>query len=182
MLQTNFTPFPELKTERLLLRKLTMADAEDIFFLRSDETVLEFIVREPAASIEEAITFIQRINTSVGTNESILWGITLRNNPAEVIGTICYWQLQPENYRAEIGYALRPQHWRKGIMKEAILKVLDYGYNTMQLHSIEARINPENIASSAILESTGFIREGYLKEEFFFRNKFFDTAIYSRLR
>jgi [ribosomal protein S5]-alanine N-acetyltransferase len=182
MLQPNFTPFPELTTDRLLLRRLTMDDAPAIFFLRSNETVLKFIGREPAASIEEAIAFIQRINTAIDTNESILWGITLQDNPTEVIGTICYWRLQPENYRTEIGYALHPGHWRKGIMKEAIQKVLEYGFETMKLHSVEARTSGDNIASGAILEATGFIKEGHLKEEFFFRGEFSDSIIYSRLQ
>ncbi len=182
MLQPNFTPFPELTTDRLLLRRLTMDDAPAIFFLRSNETVLKYIGREPAASIEEAIAFIQRIDNAIDSNESILWGITLRDNPTEVIGTICYWRLQPENYRTEIGYALHPGHWRKGIMKEAIQKVLEYGFETMKLHSVEARTSGDNIASGAILEATGFVKEGHLKEEFFFRGEFSDSIIYSRLQ
>ncbi|MEO7983368.1 MAG: GNAT family N-acetyltransferase, partial [Bacteroidota bacterium] len=150
MLQPNFTPFPELKTERLLLRRLTMEDAPAIFFLRSDERVLQFIGREPAQSIEEVAAFIQRIHDAVDANESILWAITLRDNPALTIGTICYWRLQRENYRAEIGYALHPEYWRKGIMKEAILEVLDYGFGRMNLHSVEARTTKENLGSAAV--------------------------------
>jgi [ribosomal protein S5]-alanine N-acetyltransferase len=182
MLQPNFTPFPELKTERLLLRRLTMDDKPEIFFLRSDERVLRFIGREPAVSIEEAVAFIQRISDAVDANESIMWAITLKDNPAKLIGNICYWQLQPENYRAEIGYSLHPDHWRKGIMKEAILKVLEYGFQVLKLHSIEARTSPDNIASAAVLEATGFVKEAHLKEEFFFGGKFLDTLIYSRLQ
>ncbi|MCY7310927.1 MAG: GNAT family N-acetyltransferase [Chitinophagaceae bacterium] len=182
MLTPDFTPFPELKTKRLLLRRITMDDAAAIFFLRSDETVLKFIGKEPAASMEEAKAFIQRVNDAIDANESIIWAITLQHNPEEVIGTICYWRLQPENYRAEIGYALHPKHWRKGIMKEAIVEVLDYGFETMKLHSIEARTSTDNIASGSILEATGFVKEAHLKEEFFFRGEFSDTIIYSRLQ
>ena len=181
MLQQNFTPFPALKTNRLLLRRITMNDAPAIFFLRSDETVLKYIGKEPAASVKEAEEFIQRINKAVDADESIMWGISWQDNPTEVIGTICYWRLQPENYRAEIGYALHPAHWRKGIMKEAICKVLEYGFNSMNLHSVEARTSVDNFASGAILTATGFIKEAHLKEEFFFRGGFSDTIIYSRL-
>lgn len=158
-----------------------MNDAPAIYFLRSDERVMKFIGKEPAASIQEAEEFIQRINKAIETNESILWGICLQNNPEEVIGTICYWRLQPQNFRAELGYALHPEFWRKGFMKEAIDKVLEYGFGIMKLHSIEARINTENIASGLILEATGFVKEGHLKEEFFFRGVFSDSVIYSRL-
>ena len=87
-----------------------------------------------------------------------------------------------EHYRAEIGYVLDPAYWRKGIMKETILRTLDYGFSTLGLHSVEARINPHNIASASVLESTGFVREAYFKEDFFHRGKFEDTAVYSRLQ
>jgi ribosomal-protein-alanine N-acetyltransferase len=130
----------------------------------------------------EAEEFISKINKSVEENESILWGITLLNEPSVIIGTICLWNFKKEHYRGEIGYMLHPDHWRKGIMKEAINCVVDYGVTILGLHSIEALLSPENIASSAVLESTGFIKEGHLKESFYFNGKFEDTAIYSRLK
>ncbi len=181
MLQFHFSPFPELKTGRLILRRLTPDDAPAMFLLRSNESVLKHIGREPIVTLKEAAEFIEGINNFINKNESILWGIALSNDPATIIGTICYWQLQPENYRAEIGYALHPDHWRKGIMKEAIIKVLEYGFGTMKLHSVEARLSISNTASIAILEKTGFVKEGHLKDEFFFRGKFEDSLIYSRL-
>lgn len=182
MMTVLFHPFPELSTERLLLRKLTPYDAPEIFFLRSDEAVMKYIDKERTASVEEAEDYIRYITREINTNRAILWGIALKENPDTVIGTICYWQIQKEHYRAELGYALHPDHWRKGIMKETIRKVLEYGFNVMQLHSIEAHINPANTASAAILKSAGFVQEGYFKESFFFRGKFLDTAVYSRLR
>jgi [ribosomal protein S5]-alanine N-acetyltransferase len=182
MLQLNFTPFPELTTERLLLRKITMADAPAIFYLRSDQLVLQYLSKAPAASIKEAEDFITRITNDLNNNDGILWGITLNEAPESIIGTICYWRLDKAHYRAELGYALAPAYWRKGIMKEAIIKVLDYGYSVMGLHSIEGRISPGNIASASILEATGFVREAYFKEDFFYDGKFEDTAVYSRLQ
>ncbi|HET6723363.1 MAG TPA: GNAT family protein [Chitinophagaceae bacterium] len=182
MLELNFTPFPELKTQRLLLRRLEKTDANEMFFLRSDDDVLRYLGKEPASSVKEAEEFIAKINKAVDENESILWGITLASDPSVIIGTICLWNFKPENYRGEIGYLLNPNYWRKGIMKEAIICVIDYGFNVLKLHSIEALLSPENIASSAILESTGFIKEGHLKESFYFRGEFGDTLIYSKLK
>ena len=182
MLVLNFAPFPELKTGRLLLRKLESADANEMFFLRSDENVLRYLGREPATSIKEVEEFIEKINKNVDENESILWGIALLNDPSVIIGTICLWNFKKEHYRGEIGYLLHPGHWRKGIMKEAIHAVVDYGFDSLDLHSIEALLNPENIGSSAVLESTGFVKEAHLKESFYFNGKFEDTAIYSKLK
>jgi len=182
MLALNFTPFPELKTERLLLRKLEKSDANEMFFLRSNENVLRYLGREPTTSIKEAEEFIEKINKNVDENESILWGIALLNDASVIIGTICLWNFKKEHFRGEIGYLLHPGHWRKGIMKEAINAVVEYGFNDLGLHSIEALLSPENIGSSAVLESTGFVKEAHLKESFYFNGKFGDTAIYSKLK
>jgi ribosomal-protein-alanine N-acetyltransferase len=181
MLDLDFFPFPELKTERILLRKIKMEDAPEIFFLRSDEKVLRFIGKEPATSLKEAEDFINLVNAALTSNESIIWAITLRDNPHQVIGTICFWQIQPENYRAEIGYVLHPDFWRRGIMKETIQKVLEYGFKSMKLHRVEARISAGNIASAATLEATGFVKEAHLKEDYFFRGNFEDTIIYGQI-
>ncbi|MEQ1797836.1 MAG: GNAT family N-acetyltransferase [Lacibacter sp.] len=182
MLHLNFHPFPELKTERLLLRKMTVNDSPELFFLRSDKQVLEFIGKEPAANEEAVKEFIKTINLDIDANQAIMWGIALQENPSILIGNICYWRIQSQHHRAEIGYTLHPGYWRKGIMKEAVLKVMEFGFEEMKLHSIEARISSGNLASAAILRSTGFVQEGYLKEEFCFRNKFYDTIIFSKLK
>jgi ribosomal-protein-alanine N-acetyltransferase len=181
MLQLNFTPFPKLETERLLLRRIELEDAQEILFLRSDQNIIRYLNKVPAKNLQEAKDFIKDIHEYIRDNESILWGIALKDSPAKIIGTICLWQFQKEHYRAEIGYVLHPEQWRKGIMKEAILKVIDYAFNTLQLHSLAGMIDPANAASAAILESTGFTREGYFKEDFYFKGKFYDTAVYSRL-
>src|SRR4030095_9927647 len=182
MLALNFTPFPELETERLLLRKLKASDANEMFFLRSDENVLRYLGKEPEKTIAETEEFINKINNAADENESILWGITFLDGPSIVNGTICLWNFKKEHSRSEIGYILHPDHWRKGIMKEAINAVVDYGFTVLGLHSIEALLSPENIASSSVLESTGFIKEGHLKESIYFNGVFEDTAIYSKLQ
>jgi ribosomal-protein-alanine N-acetyltransferase len=180
MLDVNFNPFPELKTERLLLRKVTDADTEQIFKLRSDEKVMKYIGKKPIATMDEARDWVKLIRDSLENNSGITWGISEIENTS-LIGTIGLWRIIKENYRAEIGYMLQPQYWKKGLTKEAILKVADYGFHQMKLHSIEAHISPQNLASARVLEKTGFVREAYFKEDFFFGNKFEDTAIYSLL-
>jgi [ribosomal protein S5]-alanine N-acetyltransferase len=181
MLEPNFNPFPELKTERLLLRRMSMDDANELFFLRSDASVMKYINKEPTSSIDDVKAFIQRINSDIDSNYVIMWALCFQDNPAKMIGLICCWQIRREHYRAEIGFTLHPDHWKKGLMKEALRKVIDYGFNTMQLHSIDAHIDPRNHASAALLKSTGFVREAYFKEDYFFRGEFLDTAIYSLL-
>lgn len=181
MLEVNFSPFPELTTTRLLLRKLASADAEQLLTLRSEEKVMKYIGKKPMENIDEANAFITLINDNVSNNSGINWAITLKEEPGKLLGVIGLWRIMKEHYRAEIGYMLLPEHWRKGITKEAILKVIDYGFKELKLHSIQGNISAINIASAKTLESTGFVREAFFKEDFFFDGKFEDTAIYSIL-
>lgn len=180
MLNVNFDPFPELKTERLLLRKITDTDIEQIFKLRSDINVMKYIGKKPIVLMEEAKDWVKLIKDSLSMNSGITWGIT-KIDQTTLIGTIGLWRIIKENYRAEIGYMLLPEYWKKGFTKEAILKVLKYGFEEMNLHSIEARITPKNVGSATVLERTGFVREAYFKEDYFFDGVFQDTAIYSLL-
>lgn len=180
MLQPNFTPFPTITTGRLILREVTTKDADDIFFLRSNEAVLKYLDKEPEKSVEETIAWTEIVKQNQDNNDGILWGITLHESNI-VIGTICYWRMQKEHYRAEIGYALHPAHQGRGIMDEAIKAVLHYGFKIMGLHSVEANINPANEASGKLLEKNGFVQEAYFRENYYFNGKFIDSVIYSLL-
>jgi ribosomal-protein-alanine N-acetyltransferase len=105
----------------------------------------------------------------------------MRESPAVLIGSIGYWRLIKEHYRAEVGYMLNALLWRKGIMKEALNKIITFGFDELKLHSIEAHINTANTASAGILTSSGFIQEAYFKENYFFEGTFRDTKVYSLL-
>jgi len=181
MLEPVFSPFPEITTQRLLLRSIEKTDAPEILFLRSDETVMQYIDREKTKTLEEAEEFINKIKTAAETNEGIMWAIALIDQPDILIGTIGFWRLIKQHYRAEVGYMLHPAHWNKAIMQEALLAAVKYGFGSMKLHSIEAHINPDNVASGVLLEKCGFTREAYFKEDFYFRGKFIDSAVYSLL-
>jgi ribosomal-protein-alanine N-acetyltransferase len=179
MLDISFTPFPTLSTERLLLRKIDDADIDQVFRLRSDKTSLEFLDKPVMQNKSEASLLINKITNDAATNQGITWGIALKENPGLLIGTIGLWRIIKEHYRAEIGYMLLPEYFRKGYMKEAIISVNTFGFEEMKLHSIEANINPANAGSAAVLRSTGYTREAYFRENFYFNGMFKDSEIYS---
>ncbi len=149
----NFKPFPILNTERLVLRKLGKNDTKEIFFLRSNEIVIQYIEKEPLQSVDEATLFIHKINQFINNNESITWGIELDN---KMIGTICLWNFSPDNTIADIGYDLHPNFHQQGIMSEAIKKVLDFGFNVLGFEHIEAYTHQKNIASIQLLKKHHF--------------------------
>jgi ribosomal-protein-alanine N-acetyltransferase len=178
MLLLNFDPFPSLSTERLNLRGLSDEDEKEVFFLRSDKEMLQFLDGDPAQSIDEARQWIRTINDGIDGNQYIAWAIALKNDP-RLIGTITFWNITKEHYRAEIGYALHPLFQGRGLMQEAVTVVLNYGFNIIRLHSVEANVNPNNTRSIQLLERNGFVWEAYHRENYYYNGHFLDSAIYS---
>lgn len=148
-----------LKTERLTLRQLVSSDDNEIFALRSNENVNKYLGRKPAKSIDDAKTFIQTINENIQSDGSFYWAVTL-NGTGKLIGTICLFDFSDDNLKAEIGYELLPYCQGKGIMQEAISKVIDFGIQRIGLTSIEAYSHAENQHSTRLLEKLNFKMNG----------------------
>ncbi len=181
MLEINFHPFKNLETERLLLRRLAETDVAEILELRSNPETMKFIPRPIAKTKEEALAHFKMIDDKIENNEGINWAITLKGNP-KLIGIIGHYRIQPENHRCEIGYMILPQYNGQGIVTEAIKVVLEYGFTDLQMHSIEAVIDPENKASERVLQKNGFVKEAHIIENELWDGKFWDTVIYSILK
>jgi ribosomal-protein-alanine N-acetyltransferase len=180
MLNINFSPFPNLETERLQLRRLVNDDFKEVFLLRSNKEIMKYIPRPLAETMEDALEHISAINSKIESNEGINWAITLKND-SKLIGIIGHYRLKPEHYRAEIGYMLLPEYYGKGIMTEAIKEAVKYGFEVMKLHSIEAIIDPRNSASEKVLQKNGFIKEAHFIENEYYEGEFLDTVVYSIL-
>lgn len=180
MSQFSFLPFTNLSSDRLLLRQITSEDVHEIFALRSNANVMKYVPRPLCKNLNDAIELINMIEQKLILNEGINWAITLKGNNT-LIGFIGHYQIKWEHFRSEIGYMLLPGFEGKGIMTEAIKVVIEYGFNDMKMHSLEAVIDPENIASARVLEKNNFIKEAHFKENGFFDGKFIDAVVYSLL-
>ncbi|HEY6976084.1 MAG TPA: GNAT family N-acetyltransferase [Chitinophagaceae bacterium] len=178
MLNLNFTPFPDLITERLILRRLQTEDANEIFVLRSSDEVNRFLGRPKATTIDEARQFINKINNAINKNESVYWAITLKPG-TRLIGTICCWNISKENEQAEIGYELHPEFQGKGIMQEAILKVIDFGFEQLKLKTIIAVPSCDNIRSRKLLEKINFKIDSNLQIQFSQQEHLDNMVVYS---
>ncbi|AQX86029.1 GNAT family N-acetyltransferase [Elizabethkingia bruuniana] len=180
MLTIDSLGFSELETERLKLRRVDLNDVNELFAMRSDPQIMKYIPRPLATTHEEILDFIKAIDEKINANEIFNWAITLKGH-SQLIGTIGYYHIKPEHYRAEIGYMLLPDFQGKGYVTEAINMIINYGFTKIGLHSIEALIDPENLASAKVLEKCNFIKEGHFKENEFYNGQFIDTIIYSKL-
>ncbi len=153
-----FKPFPALKTERIILRKIELTDADVILFLRSDEVVNKYIERPESRktkNIADAKRFIAEITNYLETNTSIAWGITLKND-TKIIGTICLWNFSEDRKTAKVGYDLNPKFQKRGIMNEALKSIVQFGFSELNLELIEAFTNKDNESSIKLLEKNNF--------------------------
>ena len=154
-MNNDFTTFPYLETERLLLRPLTLKDAPAIYELRSDPDIARLTGRVPAKHIDEAVAFINKIKNLIADNASIYWAISYKEND-DLIGTACFWNFDFDSSSIEIGYELLPKHQHKGIMNEAIKALIKFAFEKIMAKTITAFPSGNNPASVRVLEKVGF--------------------------
>lgn len=170
----------ELHSARLLLRPFGMDDAEALFRLRSDPDQIYYLDREPMRTAGEAAEMIAKMQDDGLNGTGYNWA--LEEKPCSgMIGYAGIWRIDQKNSRGEIGYMLGKTYQGKGLMTEALVSVLRFGFTRAGLHSVEANVNPGNDRSIRLLERCGFVREAYFRENYYFEGKFLDTAVYSLL-
>jgi [ribosomal protein S5]-alanine N-acetyltransferase len=181
MLQLNFQPFPELQSERLYFRALNDSDIDAFFSLRSNPERMKYIPRPLLSHKEEAKAMIDMINEKVSQNTDINWAICDKKND-QFIGIIGFYRTQPEHYRTEIGYMIGAEFEGKAYTTEAIKTMLAFAFHQLNFHSVEAVIDPQNIASEKLLQKNGFLKEAHFRENEFFDGKFWDAVHYAILQ
>ncbi|WP_298763736.1 GNAT family N-acetyltransferase [uncultured Polaribacter sp.] len=152
----DFKIFPEIKTERLVLKKPDLNNHNDVtavFKLRSSEEINKFIVTKRVETLAEAKTFIMNFDQLYKNKSRVFWLIKFEK---QTIGSIVLHQISTADQYAEIGYKLKPKYQNKGIMSEALKAVLQFGFSKLKLKTIEAFTHKNNLASIALLEKHHF--------------------------
>ncbi|MFB7640222.1 GNAT family N-acetyltransferase [Peribacillus butanolivorans] len=173
--------FPKLETERLILRELTVDDAQDILNCFSNPDVLRYYGQKPLTSLDQVKNIVVNFANNYNEKRGIKWGIESKEEEG-IIGTIGFHDWSSEHKRAEIGYALFPENWGKGLATEAVLEVISYGFKELNLKRIGAIVFVENKASNELLIKLGFEKEGVLKNYMYQNDVPFDTNVYSLLK
>ncbi len=173
--------FPILETERLILRQLAAPYAQNCFLFMSDEENIRYYDPEPMPQLEQAEKGIERHRRRFAQQEAIRWGITLKGeNQGEnrVIGASGY-SWDAENQSAGLSYILSKPYWNQGIMTEALTAMIQFGFDHIHLHRIEARVAYPNLASARLLEKLDFQEEGRLRDAQYANNQFVDERIFA---
>lgn len=164
MKNINFSPFPTMKTKNSNLRKMNIEDKLTIYKIRTNESISLYIQRELYQSLDDAISFIRKIEKGIEKNSWIYWVLANKESD-EVMGTICLWNIAEDGKKADIGYELLPEFQGKGYMTEAVEKVVEYGLLEMKLKSIDAYTHIENKASNRLLKRCEFEFMKNIEEE-----------------
>ena len=146
-----------LETDRLILRTWELKDLDDFFEYASVEGVGEKAGWEHHKSKDKSLEILKMF-----IEEKKVFAIVLKENQ-KVIGSIGIEELSEELDKdldnlvgRELGYVLNKDYWNKGIMKEAVSKVVDYCFNTLKLNFLMASYFNHNIASKKVLENLNF--------------------------
>ncbi len=172
--------FPRLRTPRLALDIIERSDLPGVFRIYSDAEIMRFWSYAPWQSFEQAEAWYARIEGYHAEGDTLQFVIK-RLPELEVIGVCTLFKIDSNNRRAEIGYALARDAWGQGYMHEALTALVDYGFNQLGLHRIEADIDPLNTQSAASLERLGFTEEGLLRERWYVNGQTSDSAMFGLL-
>lgn len=176
-----FEDLPELRTERLILRKLNMRDAQDMFEYSRDAEVARHVLWDAHKSISETRSYIRFMQRKYRLSEPSSWGIE-HIATGKLIGTIGYMWWNRENSSAEVGYSLARDFWNQGLMTEALAAAIDFSFDEWHLHRIEAQHETDNPASGAVMRKVGMRMEGTLRGRLYNKGRYVDVALYAILR
>ena len=99
----------------------------------------------------------------------------------QVIGN-CGIRRKPEqDWEADIGFELAPEYWGRGYATEATLAMVNFGFQKLELHRISSWCIADNAASARVLEKVGLRPEGRLRENEYFKGRWWDTLLYGIL-
>lgn len=173
---------PTLKTDRLILRPITLDDAEGMYEYAKNPNVSKYTLWEPHQSIQNSRDSIKNyVFTSYRNAVPEPLAITLKDNPAKMIGTVgCGW-VSKKHKCMELAYALSEEFWGQGLAAEAARALMNYCFQEYDVKRIQAHFKSENIQSGRVMEKIGMNYEGELKSAKFYRNRFWDMKIYAKV-
>ncbi|MES2811128.1 MAG: GNAT family N-acetyltransferase [Bacteroidota bacterium] len=149
--------FSSFETERLILNEISMNDVDFLFELRNNDDVNKYIGRKKS-SLEAVKQFIMDRISDFKEKKGITWMI-YNKATNQNMGSICFWNFDFDKDSAEIGYELSPEFHGKGFMQEALSKVINFGFNELNLQTIEAFTDKNNKPSINALVKFNFIEE-----------------------
>ncbi len=171
---------PVLHTKRLTLRQIIHEDARDIFAYASDYEVTKYTAWNRHEKIENSLDFINFTLEKYKTENHYDWAIILKENK-KLIGTGGFPDFNNYFHFGEMGYNISRDYWNNGYATEAVMEILTFGFNNLNLVRIQATCRIENAASERVLQKAGMSFEKILRNRLYKDNNYYDLKLYSIL-
>ena len=178
---TGLDALPTISTRRLRLRWLTQGDVPALAAIFCDSEVCRFWSHAALTDAVAAQALYDHVVMSFAARSLFQWGIADRESDA-VVGTCTLAALSSAHRRAELGFALARAHWGRGYIAEALPALVSFAFKTLDLHRLEADVDPRNERSIRAIERLGFEREGHLRERYHVNGELQDAILYGLLR
>ncbi len=175
------TELPTIEAGPFKLRMIRPEDAADLFTIFGDGEVMRYWSTSALKDLAAAEDLAKEIRDGFEQRSLFQWGL-VRPEEDRVIGTTTLCNLDSQNRRAELGYALARSEWGKGVMGRVLPAIVSYGFETLDLHRIEADVDPRNPASIRLLERLGFQKEGCRRESYRVNGEIQDAVVYGLLK
>lgn len=169
-----------IETERLILKGFSPDDMKHIFEGCSKPEIKKILGHRTEEDYQKEESKYR--NGYASYNRSFLLFLLADKASGTIIGRCGIHNWNAEHRRAEAGYVMEDEQYkRKGLMSEAFGAVIDYGFDKLSLHRMEALVGTGNIPSLRLMEKYGFVREGLLREHYYISGRYEDSALFSKL-
>ena len=176
-----FSRLPQVETPRLLLRRMTLRDAPDMYAYSRDREVARYVLWTAHESVWETKAYIRWCIQQYRMGAPSSWCMVAKAT-GRVVGTIGFMNWQPEHASVEVGYSLARSCWNQGLMTEALEAVLQECFTTMHMNRVEAQHFTANPASGRVMAKCGMTHEGTLRNRICNKGKYMDVEMWAILR
>ena len=171
-----FSHLPELKTKRLILRKMLVADTADMYDYACRQDVTKYLTWNPHPDRAYTKQYLQYLGSRYAVGMFYDWAVIYEPDH-KMVGTCGFTSFNCSSDSAEVGYVLNPDYWGKGIAVEALLRVLQFGFEELKLHRIEAKFIEENKPSLRVMEKVGMTFEGIQREAMLIKGAYANVGV-----
>jgi RimJ/RimL family protein N-acetyltransferase len=172
---------PEIETTRLKIRLVERPDLPSLLTINSNDAVTRYLPYQSWTDLADGEAWYSRMSATQAAGEAGQFVIEVRES-GRVIGTCLLFRFEQASSRAELGYVLAQEYWGAGYMFEAMHAFIAFAFGSVGLRRLEAEIDPRNLASAALIERLGFVKEGLLRQRWAVKGEVTDSSFYGLLR
>ena len=180
-MEENIDSYEELETQRLILRKIVDADALNLYNnIYNNYDYYKYYYQLPFENFDDYKKLVEKYKDYYSNGNYFRWGIVIKETN-EIIGIIQLHSREYLNNNIQIGYIIGYNYNGFGYAKEAVSKVIDFAFNKINIHRIDAMIVEENKSSIKLVESIGMRLEHIREDGYKIGDKYYNQKIYKMI-